>query len=500
MESSPATILLDRLVASFGKKAAHRALDVMLDQIPVVDLAALAYDWQDFWARPKQILPATEWRSFGFLTARGVGKTTALASHITDEVKAGRAMNIGLAAQNEDKTIAVQVRGLIDASPPWFRPEWATTSKQLVWPNGARAHAFTPEVPGAIRSENFHLCWLSEVQSWPAATRQEAYLNFQFATRIGYARTLFDATPKRRHPMLKAFLARSEADPERHIVVRGTIHENARNLGAGVIENLESEFGGTSQGREELLGEMLEESEAALIKQAWIDAARRKMPDAVTRRAIGIDPAVTNRAGNDRTGIIDAGLAADGQLLVLGDHSGRYAVDAWATLVLDLYVKGGCDCVVVETNKGGDLVTQVLRAAAQRKELRVTVLGKDEPARVTRGTVYVREVHARGAKEDRAQPLATAYERGRVSHVEGVDLRELEDTVTTWEPAPGHRSPDALDALVHVASELLGLGSNRPDPTIAFRGLTEANAAIQRAPRGGGNLAAPLGGGRGGRI
>lgn len=499
-ETSLALRLIDTLVAKFGKEQAHDELDRVLAEVPIVDLAALAYDWTEFWARPKQIVPKADWRSFGFLTARGTGKTTACAAHIVEEVQAGRARCIGLAAQNEDKTIDVQVGALIEASPPWFKPEWAAGAKVLTWPNGAVAYAHTPEVPGAIRSHNFDLVWLSEVQSWPRATMHEAYLNFMFATRVGYARTIWDATPKRRHPLLRLFLERSEQEPEQHIVRRGTTHENARNLGIGVIQNLEREFGGTSAGREELLGEMLEESDAALVKQASIDAARRLRPDRFARQVIAIDPAVTSRAGNDRTGIIHAGLGVDGQAYILSDKSERHAPSKWADLVLADYVAHRCDCVVVEVNKGGELVTQNLRAHADKKGLNVVVLGKTETPRHVPGTVYIREVHARGPKEDRAQPLATAYERGRVSHVIGADLAALEDLLTTWEPAPGQRSPDALDACVHAVSEILGLANNKPDLSGGFKGIAQASDALARPTPPPRNLAALLGGGSGGRI
>lgn len=498
---SPATILADRLVATFGKTDAHRVLDAVLDRVPVHELAALAYDWAGFWARPKQILPPGEWRSCGLFGARGTGKTRTCTSHIVEEVQAGRARCIGLAAQNLDKTIDVQVGGIIEASPSWFRPHWQATAARLEWPNGALAYAHTPEVPGAIRSHNFDLTWLSEVQSWPTATRNEAYLNFQFATRVGYARTIWDATPKRRHPMLRGFIARSESEPDRHIIIRSTIYENARNLGSGVIDDLEREFGGTLQGREELLGEMLDESESALIKQAWIDKARRDVPHVLTRRVIGIDPAVTSRAGNDKTGIIEAGIGVDGQAYILGDYSGRHAPAKWAEIVLEKYVKNGCDCVVVETNKGGELVTQNLRAHAGWKNLQIVTVGKDETPSRASGVVNLKEVHARGPKEDRAQPLATAYERGRVSHVRGVDLSALEDTITTWEPTPGQRSPDALDAEVHAVGELLGFLTNKASAAESFKGISAVAAAIAQPSGGPMNLAALLGGsGFGGRI
>jgi phage terminase large subunit-like protein len=495
-------VIAARLFADLGKERAKRAVDVILAQFSMVELAALAAHWQT-WARPKQFAPAGEWRSWGFLTARGFGKTKAIAHHINDEVQAGRAMCIGLAAQNEAKTIAVQIASLIETAPPWFRPRWEASKLELVWPNGARAYAFSPEVPGAIRSPNFYLCWLSELQSWPTATREEAYSNFLFATRIGYARTIWDATPKKRHPILQRLLARAEREPGVHLVVRGTIYENAANLGRGVIQNLENEYGGTQKGREELLGEMLEDSENALVRQVWIDDHRRSMPSRIVRRVIGIDPAVTNRAGNDRTGLVEDGLDTDGQLLVLGDYSGQHSADAWAKIVIDNYVNHACDCVVVETNKGGDLVTQNLRAHADRRNLSVIVLGKLEKWKPHNPKViYVREVHARGAKEDRAQPLATAYERGRVSHIVGADLGELEATLTTWEPAPGQRSPNAINAHVHAATELLGLLTNTPDGKASFVGIDKMGAALE-APAIARDLAALLGGGRGdtgGRI
>ena len=502
---TPATVLVDVLVARYGKARAAVELDAILDTLPVVELAALAYDWTHFWARPKQLPPPGAWRSWGFLTARAVGKTTTVSQYIAGEAEAGRAMSIGLAAQNEERTIAVQVGSLTSASPPWCRPEWSSTSKVLVWPNGAVAHAHTPEVPGAIRGggtdgKGFDLAWLSEVQSWPTATRREAYLNFQFATRLGYARTVWDATPKRRHPMLNQWIARSATEPDRHVIVRGTIYENVRNLSAGVIEDLEREWGGTLAGREELLGEMLSESESALIRQAWIDAHRRHLPEGIRRRVLGIDPAVTSRAGNDRTGIVDVGVGVDGQAYVLGDYSGKHTPSAWGTIVLEQYVRNACDCVIVETNKGGELVTQNLRAHAGKRGLQIVVVGKDERTRHTAGTVHVKEVHARGPKEDRAQPLATAYERGRVSHVIGVDLASLEDTLTTWEPAPGQRSPDALDALVHAVGDLLEFGANKVDPSLAFRGLTAANKALAQGGGPGRSVSRVFGGGGGGRI
>lgn len=499
---SPAERIGQALLETYGLEGAHDAVNSMLDSLSVVDLAAHEQDWAGFWARPNQLPPDTDWITWSLLAGRGFGKTIAISKHVNAEIRAGRARFVCAMAQDEDNTVKLQIlgpSGLIATADHDFKPEWQASALELVYPNGARVIVRTPEVPGKIRGFEYHLSWLCELQSWPASTRDEAFMNVQIATRLGYSRIVTDSTPKRRNPLQRKLLQNAEHEPDKHVMVRGTTHGNPY-LGRRYIKNLEAEIGGTQRGREELLGEFFDDSDAALVKQAWIDDARRHMPETFARRVIAIDPAVTSRAGNDKTGLILAGLGLDGQVYILADRSDKYAPAKWAEIVLDSYVRNSCDCVVVETNKGGELVTHNLRAHADKKGLSVVVIGKDARPNRVPGTIHVKEVHARGPKEDRAQPLATAYERGRVSHAIGADLAALEDLLTTWEPAPGQRSPDALDACVHAVSELLGLATNKPDPSQGFKGIAEAGKVLQQPPRAVGNLATLLGGGSGGRI
>jgi phage terminase large subunit-like protein len=322
---SPAALIAQAAVQEWGPNA-QEAIDFLLENCSNTELAAHENDWS-FWARPKQLPPPSPWQSWGFLTGRGFGKTIALSKYINAEVEAGRAPLILLMAQDEQSAIDIQVKGpsgLIATAPHWFRPAWLASEMVLVWPNGARAYVRTPEVPGKIRGLEYHLAWLSEVQSWPVATREEAYMNSLLSTRLGGAQIVWDATPRKRHPILKKLLKAAEQDPQ-HVVVRGGTHENPF-LAKGYQAKLEAELGGTQRGREELLGEMLSDSDNALIRDEWITSARRPMPERLLRRVIGIDPAVTNRAGNDRTGIVECGLGVDEQVYVLGDYSGRHSL------------------------------------------------------------------------------------------------------------------------------------------------------------------------------
>ena len=467
-EQSPRVLLLERLLAAVGPEAARAALAKSHEALSNVELAALGYQWEGYWARPEQCAPAGSWLVWLLLTGRGWGKTASAASAIVSMVERGEVRCIGMAAQNDDKTYDVNVLGLIEASPPGFVPEWIDGESKLIWPNGAVAYAYSPEAPGAIRSKNLDLSWLSEFQSWPVATREEAYLNFSFATRKGGARMIIDATPKRGHPRLVRLLRLAAEEPGAYRVTRGSMRANYAHLAPAAVAKLRKEFDGTTAGREELDGEMLTDDEAATVSMAVIEANRAPLP-ALRRRLISVDPAVTARKGSDTTGIIDAGLGADGRAYLIADYSGKHRPEAWASLVIDLYLGGRCDCIVVETNKGGDLLTRNLRAEAGPRGLSVVVLAKGAQwmphnPRV----VYVREVHARGEKSERARPLTTAYERGRCRHVRDAGLSGIEQTLTTWVPGPHATSPGDLDAWVHAAVELLGLtASSAPRETVA---------------------------------
>lgn len=503
--TSPAQLLVERL-RPLGPEGAHRALDMMLRDLTPAERAGLEHNWR-FWARPKQLFPSTPWRSIGFLTGRGFGKTRAISEFLLAEMQAGRAERVGLCAQNEDKTLEVMVHGksgLVTISPPWFKLRFE--SGRVIAPNGAQAFIYTPEKPGDIRGPEHDHFWATELVAWAPSTRDEAWSNARRGCRLGVARTVWDTTPKRRHPLIRALLARSAKRPDRHIVIRGETSENIANLNPEEVAEWYEEIGGTQQGDEELRGVYSDDDSEALFQQAWIDAHRRDMPapGELVRRIIVVDPAISTGSDSDATGMGELGLARDGQVLVIDDMSSKHAAHRWAEITLDRYVAGGCDLVVAETNRGGNLVTQNLRAIADKRGLRIEVVDEKWTPHRASGVVHVREVNARGSKAFRAAPVATYYQRGRVSHVRGANLVALETLMTTWTPPPegtrgGRRSPDPLDAVVHGVVELAGLRLHT-DARVPVAGFTEAmRREVQgRGPAGPGALSALLRGSSGG--
>lgn len=453
-------------LAELVVEAPHGAqlLEECLASLSVLELAALADDWENIWRRPKQTPPAGDWGTWGALTGRGFGKSLANSRLVHREVEEGRAMRVALIAQNEDKCLEVMVHGesgLIAVSPPWFKARFELG--RVIWPNGAQAFIYTPEVPKDIFGPEHHLAWASEIHAWPAAKREEAFANLRMGLRLGYGRLIWDSNPSRRHPILRELLEDAVADPERHVVVRGSSTENRLNLTRGKVEEWIRKYGGTQRGREMIEGEQVDEEQGALWQQAWIDAGRRDAPERLRRRVLVADPAISMRAGTDATGIADVGAGHDGQVYVFGDLSRHVPWEEWGELMVRRYFAKKCDCMILERNRGGDACVSNIRGAVAKinreegTEYRVEVVKNDVVPRHVPNVIYVKEVVGRQSKGTRAEPVAAMYENGLVSHVNGAELTGLEDLLTTWVPDSGGESPNALDALVYGVLEVADL-------------------------------------------
>jgi predicted phage terminase large subunit-like protein len=150
------------------------------------------------------------------------------------------------------------------------------------------------------------------------------------------------------------------------------------------------------------------------------------------RVVVAIDPAVTNNKDSDETGIVVAALGSDGHGYVLEDLSGRYGPDAWARKAVDAYHRWQADLIIGEVNNGGDMIGHTVKVITADVAYRST--------RATRGKVL------------RAEPIATAYEQGRVHHVGTFDA--LEQQMAQCRPGEEQEHDDRLDAMVWALTEL----------------------------------------------
>ncbi|MFT3809271.1 MAG: terminase family protein [Micropepsaceae bacterium] len=385
-----------------------------------------------------QTPPEGDWRVWLFLGGRGAGKTRTGAEWVNRLASSGAAMRIGLIGATLREVRGVMVEGdsgLLNTSFAAERPVFERTAGRLKWPGGAVGGIYSAARASTLRGPQFDLIWADEFAKWREA--QAAYDMAQMGLRLGEApRMLVTTTPARvghmRRLVDEAAVVKSHAPTD----------ANGWRLAPGFVDGLHSRYGGSALGRQEIGGEMLADDETALFRRAWIDAARVREAPKMERVVVGVDPPVSSGGRADACGIVVAGRAADGAIYVLADATVQGLTPAgWAKRVKRALTLHEADAVVVETNQGGELVSDLLK-------------------KTTEGEARVTPVHAREGKRMRAEPVALLYETGRVRHVGS--FPELEDEMCLFGGAEGGGpSPDRVDALVWAVGALDRTGEPR---------------------------------------
>lgn len=408
--------------------------DAVIDGLKPEQVAALAYDWEGFSARPDQIAPEGDWDIWLALAGRGWGKTRVGSEWIRREVKAGRMGRIALIAETAADARDVMVEGesgILAVHPKADRPLYEPSKRRLTWPNGAVATLFNATEPDQLRGPQFDGAWSDELAKWKYA--RDAWDMLQFGLRLGqHPRQLVTTTPKPIE-VVKAILSGQEG---RVVVTRGRTLDNASNLAKPFLEKVKKRYGGTRLGRQELDGEMLGDMPGALWTFAMLDTYRLREAPKMGRIVVAVDPAVTAGEEADEHGIIVAGKTADADPrgVVLEDASLSGSPMEWARRAVSLYRSWQADSIVVEVNQGGDMVAQTIRTV--------------DP------NVNIQEVRASRGKHVRAAPIASLYEQGRISHVGAFPELESQMTQFTAEGYQGERSPDRADAMVWAFAAL----------------------------------------------
>ena len=405
------------------------------------DFAVLAHAHQEPPLAANNGGPWTTWLALG---GRGAGKTRlgaefvrALALGIAPYADAphGRIALVGESEHDVREVMIEGESGLMRLGAWRQRPVWSPSRRRLEWQNGAIAQAFSAEDPESLRGPQFDAAWCDELAKWRNA--EDAFDMLQFGLRLGARpRQLITTTPRP-----TALIRRLIADP-RTAVTRAATQANAAHLSPVFLAEVVARYAGTRLGRQEILGEIIEDRLGALWTRAMIEACRVTAAPPLARIVVGIDPPAGARGG-DACGIVAAGRAEDGAVYVLEDATvAGLAPAGWAARAVALYRRLAADTLVAEVNQGGAMVRAVLQQV--------------DPA------VPVKAVHATRGKWLRAEPVAAMYAQGTVRHA--APFPELEDQMCEFAPSglSGGRSPDRLDALVWAVTELTGRSGAGP--------------------------------------
>jgi phage terminase large subunit-like protein len=419
------------------------------------DLEAVSYCWP-LWARPDQLEPARAegWDDWLLLAGRGFGKTRTGAEQIVKWARETPGVRIALVGRVPKDVRDVMIEGesgIMACCPGSWRPEYNSSTAQLVFPNGSLAYGYSGEVPDDLRGPQFHKAWVDEWCKMRFA--KEVKEQIDFSVRLGdNTQRMWTTTPR---PM--ALLRELMMEPGT-VTTRGSTFANRANMDPKFFARLLRKYEGTTLGQQELYALVLDESKGALWSRSLIDRSRvTSAPQGWSRLVIAVDPSVTSNEDSDETGIVVVGIpkGQPNHAYVVADLSYEGGLKDAAPVVLAAWRHFKADLIVGEVNNGGDLIEHTLRSTEDPKT------GK--PAM---HVLPYKMVRASKGKRKRAEPVSMLYEQNLVHHVG--TFSELEDQMCTWVPGmESEESPDRMDALVWALTELLV----QPEPEVRVRTL-----------------------------
>lgn len=413
----------------------------LLNTLSQDELAFIENDWL-LLRRVDQTPPEGAWRVWMLLGGRGAGKTRAGAEWIRElalgeQAHTGRIALVGETYADVRDVMVEGVSGILSVHGTFQRPVWKRSLNRLEWENGCIAQAFSAEDPDGLRGPQFSAAWVDELAKWRKA--DEAWDMLQFSLRLGENPRQVVTTTPRPVPILKRLLAESGV-----VVSRATTQDNASNLAPTFMQNIVSRYEGTRLGRQELLGELIEDRADALWQRSELEACRVLVAPSLVRIVVAVDPPATSGKNADACGIVVAGITKSGMAFVLEDATAERATPLrWASCAVAAFHRHRADRILAEVNQGGEMVASVLRQVET-----------DVPLKL---------VHARRGKWLRAEPVAALYEQNRVYHVGAFGKLEDEMCLFGLDGLPGGGSPDRLDALVWALSDLCLSSASNPN-------------------------------------
>jgi predicted phage terminase large subunit-like protein len=413
-----------------------------IDGLSEHEAQALLESWEHWLARPEQLPPEGDWFIWLFLAGRGTGKTRAAAEFIVGEIQTGNAKRVALVGRTAGDVRDVMVTGqsgiLAVARRRGLIAKHEPSKRLITFDNGAVCTTYSADAGDSLRGPEHDLAWGDEIASWPQnKSDDDAWANLLFGLRIGERPRLIATTT----PRPSKFIINLTHDP-RVAVTKSTTYDNASNLSKNFLAEIEARYKGTRLGRQELMGELLEQIEGAFWSSELIDASRSLGAPALLKRIVlSIDPATTVSKNSDFTAVTVSGLGEDDNFYVLHSEQMKATPNEWASRAIELFNQWDCDLVIAEVNQGGLMVEHTLRS-----------IDKNLPLKL---------IHAKRGKTLRAEPVVALYEQGRVKHTRVLD--ELEDQMASFPVATDN--DDLVDSLVYSITELAALDS-KPKPQL----------------------------------
>lgn len=263
---------------------------------------------------------------------------------------------------------------------------------------------------------------------------QRAYVDLNPTNKAHWTNILFG---EKRDPVSMQPLS----DPASYARAFINPRDNASNLSPAFLESLENLP--ERQRKRFYEGVYADAIDDALWTYDLIEKSRCLVSDIpVEERAaviVALDPsgaAGRDDLGADEIGIVVAARGGNGDCYILADRSCRDSPAGWGRRAVSAFHEYQADCIVAESNFGGEMVRATIQAA--------------DP------DVPVHLVTASRGKAVRAEPISVRYALGHVHHIQR--FAKLEDQLCAFSASgySGPGSPDHADAAIWALTYLFG--------------------------------------------
>lgn len=252
-------------------------------------------------ARPNQTPPLDMSFGWGIMAGRGFGKTFSGANWIAHEAlfDPGSINHVIAPTWSDAQYVCFEgPAGLLQTIPPELIKDYNRSDLILRLYNDAILRGFTAEKPDRMRGPQCHRLWADELAAWLRA--KEAWDMAMMGLRLGTkTQAVFTTTP-RPIPLVQQLVK-----DKTFVITRGSTYENKANLAANFFDNI-AKYEGTTLGRQEIYGELIDPEESGIIKRSWFKLwpSKSKMP-VLEFVVMSLDTAYTEKTRDKKTGETD---------------------------------------------------------------------------------------------------------------------------------------------------------------------------------------------------
>ena len=229
--------------------------EATLSLLPPAELQALEYDWR-FWARPKQLAPDGDWATWLIRAGRGFGKTRAGGGWLHERAMQFPGAWCALIGRTPADVRDIMVEGpagLLRNTAPGERPDYQSSKRRVMWPNGSWGTIYSAEEADQLRGFSGLTAWLDEFGKYP--NPREVWDNLSFGMReisVDQPRILITTTPR---PI--PILVEIEHNPGT-ITVEGSSYENRANVAPKWLSQTLARYIGTELEQQEVYGRIID--------------------------------------------------------------------------------------------------------------------------------------------------------------------------------------------------------------------------------------------------